>query len=148
MWLLREKLSDFGVMKQILYRVNIALYVHPKNSLWSHLRAIMALDHSRQGVEKNSWKTKSGRIFRARQVYKFLPINLGACKPIFYYFFIYHIWEKEYWGTVFTIQTSYKMQYFIIFQSFNIQDHRSTGGLLISETVQKISKITYTASRF
>ena len=32
--------------------------------------------------------------------------------------------------------------------SFNIQDHLSTRGLLISETVQKISKITYTASRF
>ena len=32
--------------------------------------------------------------------------------------------------------------------SFNIQDHRSTRVLLISETVQKISKITYTASRF
>ena len=35
----------------------------------------------------------------------------------------------------------YKMQYFTIFQdklhSFNIQDHRSTRGLLISETVQK-----------
>ena len=33
------------------------------------------------------------------------------------------------------------MQYFTIFQdklhSFNIQDHRSTRGLLISETVQK-----------
>ena len=46
----------------------------------------------------------------------------------------------------------YKMQYFTIFQdklhSFNIQDHRSARGLLISETVQKISKITYTASRF
>ena len=35
MRLLREKLSDFGV-KQILYRVDIALYVHPKNSLRSH----------------------------------------------------------------------------------------------------------------
>ena len=31
--------------------------------------------------------------------------------------------------------------------SFNIQDHRSTRGLLISEPVQKISQITYTASR-
>ena len=45
---------------------------------------------------------------------------------------------------------SYKMQYFTIFQdklhSFNIQD-RSTCGLSISETVQKISKITNTASR-
>ena len=31
--------------------------------------------------------------------------------------------------------------------SFNIQDHGSTRGLLISETVQKISKITHTAIR-
>ena len=46
MGLLREKLSDFGV-KQILYRVDIALYVQPKNSLRSHLRAMMALNHSR-----------------------------------------------------------------------------------------------------
>ena len=44
--LYRATLSDFGV-KQILYRVDIALYVHPKNSLRSHLRAIMVLDHSR-----------------------------------------------------------------------------------------------------
>ena len=46
MWLLREKLSGFGV-KQILYRVDIALYVHPKNGLGSHLRAMMAVDHRR-----------------------------------------------------------------------------------------------------
>ena len=144
MWLLREKLSDFGV-KQILYRVDIALYVHPKHSLRSHVRAII-------GVEKKFLENKSGRIFCVRQVYKFLPINLGACKPIFY-FFIHHIWgERVLWGAVFIIQTSYKMQYFTIFQdklhSFNIQDHRSKRGLLIRETVQKISKIIYTASRF
>ena len=30
--------------------------------------------------------------------------------------------------------------------SFNTQDHRSTRALLISETVQKMSKITYTAT--
>ena len=35
-----------------------------KDSLRSHLRAIMALDHSRLGVEN-----KSGRIFSVRQVY-------------------------------------------------------------------------------
>ena len=89
-----------------------------------------------------------GRIFCDRQVYKFLPINLGACKPIFYFLLIHHIWgERVLWGAVFIIQTSYKMQYFTIFQdkfySFNI-----TSGLLISETAQKISKITYTASLF
>ena len=43
--------------------------------------------------------------------------------------------EKAYYEALFfIIQTSYKMQYFTIFQdklhSFNIQDHRSTRGLL------------------
>ena len=106
-------------------------------------------------MENKFLENKSGRIFCVRQVYKFLPINLGACKPIFYLFifFIHHIWgERVPRGAVFILQTSYKMQYFTIFQdkllSFNIQDHRSTHGLLINETVQKISKITFTASRF
>ena len=53
-------------------------------------------------------------------------------------FFIHHIWgERVLWGAVFIMQTSYKMQYFTIFQeklhSFNTQDHRSMRGLLISE---------------
>ena len=41
----------------------IALHVHPKNSnhLRSHLRDIMALDHSKLGLEN-----KSGRIFLSR----------------------------------------------------------------------------------
>ena len=47
------------------------------------------------------------------------------------------------------MQTSDRMQYFTIFQdklhSVNIQDDQSWA---FSETVQKISKITYTASRF
>ena len=72
-------------------------------------------------------------------------------------FYIPHlnIWgERLLWGAVY-YHTSYKMQYFPIFfcfclqdklHSFNIQDHRSTRGLLISETVQNISKITYTAA--
>ena len=50
----------------------IASYVHPKNSnhLRSHLRAIMALDHSRLGLEnEKSLENKSGRIFCVRQVY-------------------------------------------------------------------------------
>ena len=111
----------------------------------------MALDHSRLGVENKFLENKSGRIFCVRQVYKFLPINLGACKPIFY-FFIHHIWgERVLWGAVFIIQTSYKMQYFTIFQdklhSFNIHDHRSMRGLL-AKPFKKSSKITYTASRF
>ena len=56
-------------------------------------------------------ENKSDRIFCVRQVYKFLPINLGACKPIFYFFLIHHIWgERVLRGAVFIIQTSYKMQ--------------------------------------
>ena len=75
----------------------IALYVHPKNSnhLRSHLRAIMALDHSRLGLENKFLENKSGRIFCVRQVYKFLPINLGACKPIFYFFYTPHLRRKS-----------------------------------------------------
>ena len=47
----------------------IALYVHPKNSLRSHLGAIMALDHSRLSVENKFLENKSGRIFCGGQVY-------------------------------------------------------------------------------
>ena len=110
MWLLWEKLSDFGV-KQILHRADIALYVHPKISLRSHLRAIIALVHSRYGVEN-----KSARICcicwicSTSLLYKFLPIDLGACTPTFCCcFFIHHIWgERVLWGAVFIIHTSTK----------------------------------------
>ena len=128
----------------------IALYVHPKNSnhLRSHLRAIKALDHSRLGLEN-----KSGRIFCVRQVY-----FTKSCQQVWgrvnqpFILFIHHIWgETVLWGAVFIIQTSDKMQYFTIFQdklhSFNIQN-RTKHAWAFSKTVQKISKITYTASQF
>ena len=108
----------------------IALYVHPKIVFGhAHLRAIMALDHSRVSVENTS-----GRIFCVRQVYfeKSCPqIWLRANQP--FTLFIHYIWgERVLWGAVFIIQTSSKMQYFTIFQdklnSFTIQDHRSTRG--------------------
>ena len=111
----------------------IALCVHPKNSnhLRSHLRAIMALDHSRLGLEN-----KSGRIFCVRHVY-----FTKSCQQVWgrvnqpFILFIHHIWgETVPWGAVFIIQTSDRMQYFTILQyklhSFNIQDDRSTRGLL------------------
>ena len=89
-------------------------------------------------MENKFLENKSGRIFCVRQVYKFLPINLYVCVQTNLFFFIYtKSEEKEYYdgGAVFIIQTSYKMQYFTIFQdklhSFNTQDHRSTRGLLI-----------------
>ena len=129
----------------------IALQVHPKNSnyLRSHLRAIMALDHSRLGLEN-----KSGRIFGVRQVYftKSCQQVWGRVNQPFILFYTYHIWgETVLWGTAFIIQTSDRMQYFIILKyklhSFNIQDDWNMRGLLV-KTLKKISKITYTASRF
>ena len=63
----------------------------------------MALDRSRLGLENKFLENKSGRIFCVRQVYKFLPINLGACKPFFYLFiFLYTTSEeKEYYEALF-----------------------------------------------
>ena len=121
----------------------IALYVHPKNSI-----AMMALDHSRLRLEN-----KSGRIFCVRQVY-----FSESCHQVWkrvsqpFILFIHHIWiETVPWGAVFIIQTSDRMQYFTILQytlhSFNIQDDRSTRGLL-EKPLKKISKIIYTAGRF
>ena len=98
----------------------IALYVHPKNSnhLRSHLRAIMALDHSRLGLENKFLENKSGRIFCVRQVY-----FTKSCQQIWvrvnqpFIPFVHHIWgETVLWGTVFIRQTSDRMHYFTIFQ--------------------------------
>ena len=111
----------------------IALYLHPRNSnhLRSHLRAIMAPDHSRLG-----WKNKSSRIFCVRQVYctKSCQEVWGLVNQLFT-LFIHHIWSETVpWGVVFILQTSNRMQYFTILQyklhSFIIQDDRSTRGLL------------------
>ena len=111
MWLLRERLM-------------VALYVHSKNSnhLWSHSRAIMALDDSRLGLEN-----KSGRIFCVRQVY-----FTKSCQQVWgrvnqpFILFIHHIWGET---VLFIIQTSDRMQYLTIFQdlihSVNIQDDQS-----------------------
>ena len=113
----------------------ITSYVHPKNSnhLRSHLRAIMALDHRKikLGLEKNQVK-----FFCVRQVYftkSSQQIWVRVNQPFIP--FIHHIWDETVlWGTVFIIQTSDRMQYFTILQqklhSFNIQDDRSTRGLL------------------
>ena len=113
--------------------------MHPKNSndFWSHLRDIMALDHSSLGLGSKFLENKSGRIFLrlTSLLYKNVPTNLGACKPTFYILFIHHIWgETVLWDAVFIIQTSDRMQYFTILQyklhSLNIQDDGSTRRLL------------------
>ena len=113
----------------------------------------MALDHSRLGLENEFLENKLGRIFCVPQVYL-----TKSCQQLWvrvnqhFILFIHHIWgETVIWGAVFIIQTSDKMQYFTIFQdklhSFNIQN-RTKHAWAFSKTVQKISKITYTASRF
>ena len=113
----------------------------------------MALDHSRLGLENEFLENKSGRIFCVRQVYL-----TKSCQQLWvrvnqhFVPFIHHIWgETVIWGAVFIIQTSDKMEYFTIFQdklhSFNIQN-RTKLAWAFRKTVQKISKITYTASRF
>ena len=109
----------------------------------------MALDHSRLGLEN-----KSGRIFCVRQVY-----FTKSCQQVWgrvnqpFILFIHYIWgETVLWNAVFFIQTSERMQCFTILQyklySFNIQDDRSTRGILAKPLKKKKSKITYTASRF
>ena len=113
-----------------------APHVHQKagNHLRSHLRAIMALDHR---ILIRPEKKKSGRIFLRSTSLQSLA-NKSGCAGVNHPFisFIHHIWgETVPWGTVFIIQTSdNRMQYFIILQyklrSFNIQDDRSTRGLL------------------
>ena len=125
----------------------IALYVHPKNSnhLRSHLRAIMALDHSRLGLENKFLENKSGRIFLRSTglLYKFLPTNLRVCKPTFYTFYTSHLRWNSTLRRCFIIQTSDRMQYFRIlqykFHSFNIQDDGSTRGLL-AKSLKNFSK--------
>ena len=106
----------------------------------------MALDHSRLGLEnKFLQKIRPNFLLSTSLLYKILPTNLGVCKPTFSTFYT----SQLRWNSTIYLQTSDRMQYFTIFQdklhSVNIQDDQS---LAFSETVQKISKITYTASRF
>ena len=116
----------------------IALYVHPKNSnhLRSHLRATMALDHSRLGLENKFLENKSGRIFlrSTSLLYKICGLtNLGACKITYYTFYTSHLrWNSTMRGCFY--HSNLGQHYFTILKyklhSFNIQDDRSTRGLL------------------
>ena len=106
----------------------------------------MALDHSRLDLENILGKQiRRNFLLSTSLLYKILPTNPGVYKPTFI-LFIHHIWGET---VLFIIQTSDRMQYFTIFQdklhSVNIQDDQWWA---FSKTIQKISKITYTASRF
>ena len=119
------------------------MYTQKNNSkhLLSHSRATMALDHSRLGLENKFLENKSGRIFlrSTSLLYKFLPTNLRVCKPTFYTFYTYSSEVKQYFLS-YRPRTEY-----VISKFFNVQDDQLWA---FSETVQKISKITHTASRF
>ena len=127
----------------ILHRVDSLTWTpQHSNHLRSYSGTITALNHSRLGLEN-----KSGRIFCFRQVYFTKSCQqIWGCVNQPFILFIHHIWGET---VLFIIQTSDRMRYFTIFQdklhSVNIQDDQSWA---FSETVQKISKITYTASRF
>ena len=118
----------------------IALYVHPKNSnhLRSHWRAIMALDHSRSGLENEFLENKSRRIFGVQQVYLTKSYHqIWVRVNQHFILFIRHTWDETViWGAVFIIQTSDKMQYFTIFQ--DKYSEPSKHAWAFSKTVQKI----------
>ena len=108
----------------------------------------MALDHSRLGLENKFLENKSGRIFCVRQVY-----FTKSCQQVWgrvnqpFILFIHHIWGET--VPIYHTDLGQYIRYFTIFQdklhSVNVQDDQSWA---FSETVQKISKVTYTASRF
>ena len=122
------------------------MYTQKIAIIFDHIRAIMALDHCRLDLENKFLENKWGQIFCFRQVYftKSCQQNWGCVNQPF----IPWRGEKVLWGAVFIKQTSGRMHYFTIFQdrlhSVNIQDDQWWA---FSETVQKISKITYRASR-
>ena len=133
----------------------MALYVHPKNStgnhLRSHLRAIMALDHSRLGVNTNSWKTNQAEFLRSISLQNLA--NKSGCVQTHLLYFLFITSEvKEYYEALFL---SYRPQTIgSQFHNFSRQiafiqySRPSKHAWAFSETVQKISKITYTSSRF
>ena len=107
----------------------------------------MVLDHDRLALEKLilGKQIRPNFLCSTSLIYKILPTNLGACQnqPFILLYITSEV--KQYYGALFLSQ-----QYFTVFQdklhSFNIQDYRSTRGHL-AKPIQKIFKITYTASR-
>ena len=98
--------------------------------------AIMALDDSRLGVENKFLEKKSRRVFAFDKFTLQNLANKSGCVQTNLFYFLYIISEvKEYYEALFL---SYRPQtigsQFHNFQdklhSFNIQDHRSTRGLL------------------
>ena len=126
----------------------IALYVHHKNSM-----AIIVFDHSRLGLENKFLKNKSGRIFCVRQVYfkKSCRQVWGRVNQHLYTFYTSHLkWNSTMRLCFYHIALGQNA----VFHNFTIQialiqySGRWKHAWAFSETVKKISKITFTGSRF
>ena len=119
----------FGV-KQILHRVDtIPLYVHPKNSLRSQSWLLITVD--------KTWKTNQTEFCAFVKFTLQIVANKSGCVQTNLLFFFYtpHLRRKSTLRRCFYHTDLYIMQYFSIFQdklhSFNVQDYRSTRGLLV-----------------
>ena len=101
----------------------------------------MALDHSRLGLENKFLENKSCRIFFAfdRFTLQILANKSEGVQTNLLYF-LYITSEVKQYFLSYRPRTEYGISQF-----FNVQDDQSWA---FSETVQKISKITHTASRF
>ena len=107
------------------------------NHLRSHLRGIMALDHSRLGLKNKLLKFKQIRpnfLLSTSLLYKLLPTSLGTCKPTFYTFYTWHLrWNSTMKRCFYHTdlgQNAVSHNFATKLHSFNIQDDRSTRGLL------------------
>ena len=128
----------------------ISSYVHQEtgNHFRSHLRAIMGLDHRR--LVRPGEKITPNFLRSTSLLYKMLTTNLGTCKLTFYTIYTSHLrcnstmrhcfYHTDLGQNAVFHNLQYKMH------SFNIQDDRSTCGLL-AKPLKKNSKITYTASQ-
>ena len=131
----------------------ISLYVHPKSSLRSHLRTIMALDHSRLTVENKFLENKSGRIFCIRQVYftkSCQQIWVRANQPFKLFNYTSHLRRKSTMRRCFyhtDLVQNAVVHNFSRQIAFVQYSGPSKYAWTFSETIQKISKITHTASR-
>ena len=83
-------------MKTVLHRIDSR--TNNGNHLRSHLRAIMALDHSCLGLENESLENNIRPNFlrSTSLINKILPTTLGACKPTLHTFYTLHLrWNSN-----------------------------------------------------
>ena len=124
------------------------MYTQKIANIFDHIQ-----DHSRLGLENKFLENKSGRIFlrSTSLLYKILPTSLGTCKPTFYTFYTSHLrWNST------TRRCFYHthLRQNAVFHNFSRQialiqySEPYDSRWAFNKTVQKISKITYTASRF